>query len=336
MPACRPPTWASTPGRWLFQEGGLLRPDGEPGGPDRGLRPPGARCCVARRWWDAAVGRARPPSRRSVRWSSRACLRQPACTSPGATSWVRDGTRRNGLRQASHAAGVRRFGHRYSRFACGRDPERPSGGFLVCDVTASSTTIAFGEQVTVTGTGFIPNTNISVTMQPPKSPRWRPIGAPIYATGMFVVTTTPNQVGNWLFTFSQANGCSDSITITVTWDQICDVTAHLDQRPTGRAGHGDGGAASSRTPHYGHRANPRPQWCPRRPDQCHRHVNRHVYRRPGRQLFPDVQPGGMRMQRLDNHRRWRRRGKSDACTVGNWSALTLPWRNRGSRCGPWS
>jgi hypothetical protein len=48
-----------------------------------------------------------------------------------------------------------------------------------------------------------------------------------------VVILTPNQVGNWLVTFSQANGCSDSITITVTWDQICDVNASSTSVPLG-------------------------------------------------------------------------------------------------------
>jgi hypothetical protein len=82
----------------------------------------------------------------------------------------------------------------------------------ICDVTASSTSVQVGDQVTVTGSGFFPNTLINVSLEANGNPVGA-AGGPTDGAGTFVFTFTANQVGNWLVLFSQANGCSDSMTI---------------------------------------------------------------------------------------------------------------------------
>jgi hypothetical protein len=81
----------------------------------------------------------------------------------------------------------------------------------ICDVTATSTSVEVGDQVTVTGTGFFPNAQIVVTVQTPGPSGAQ--GGPTDGTGTFVVTFTANLVGNYVVTFTQENACSDSVTI---------------------------------------------------------------------------------------------------------------------------
>jgi hypothetical protein len=88
-------------------------------------------------------------------------------------------------------------------------------GLAVCDVAVTSGSTVVGGQITVTGTGFAPNTPISVTIQPPIGPGGAQ-GGPTDGAGSFAVTFVPGQPGSWTLTFTQASGCSDSVSVPVT------------------------------------------------------------------------------------------------------------------------
>lgn len=87
-------------------------------------------------------------------------------------------------------------------------------GVAVCDVEASATSVMVGDQVTFTGTGFAPNTLISVAALANGVP-FGAAGGPTDSAGTFVYTIGLPVVGTWLVTFTQENACSDSMTVTV-------------------------------------------------------------------------------------------------------------------------
>ena len=84
-----------------------------------------------------------------------------------------------------------------------------------------------GDEVTVTRSGFSPNSPIVIALTPPNQPGGAQ-GETTDGTGTFVFTFAPDQVvpdpiGNWTVTFSQPGGCSDSVTIGVAC--VADLSA---------------------------------------------------------------------------------------------------------------
>ena len=83
------------------------------------------------------------------------------------------------------------------------------------DVTVSATNGLVGDPVTFTGTGFAPNTAISVFGQLDAGPLTLAASGTTNGAGTFVFTTTLPVVGVVTVLFSQTNGCSDSTAVTV-------------------------------------------------------------------------------------------------------------------------
>ncbi len=101
-------------------------------------------------------------------------------------------------------------------------PPSARAGIPICDVTASATNALIGDQVTFTGTGFVPNTAISVFGQLDAGPLTLAASGTTDGAGTFVFTATMPAVGVVTVLF-ETNGCSDSTAVTVTC--IGDVTA---------------------------------------------------------------------------------------------------------------
>ena len=83
-------------------------------------------------------------------------------------------------------------------------------------VPAESATVMVGEQGTITGSGFSPDTELEVTVTVDGSPGGM-FPQMTDSSGNFVLTGTlmEEQIGVIVLTFSEPKGCSDTVTVTV-------------------------------------------------------------------------------------------------------------------------